>query len=131
MAASYYKLDNLVAVLDKNRIQATGPIAERFDTNPLAEKWKAFGWRVSEIDGHNMEAILKVLDEADGITGALKMVIAHTIKGCGISFAENKAAFHNGMLDAEQFEQACGEFQSSGSGFKINSANPPGITMGR
>jgi len=109
MSASHYRLDNLTAVLDQNRIQATGPVAERFDTNPLSEKWKAFGWRVLEVDGHDMEAILNVLDEAGGIRGVPDMIIAHTIKGCGISFAENKAAFHNGMMDAGQFEQACRE----------------------
>jgi transketolase len=109
MAASYYKLDNLVAILDKNCLQATGPITERYDTNPLVEKWKAFGWYVIEIDGHNIKEIIDALDNVDKIKGQPKMIIAHTVKGKGISFAEHVVAFHNGELTKEQFEKACKE----------------------
>lgn len=106
MAAAFYKLDNLVAILDRNRIQAMGPVAERFDTNPLPEKWKAFGWHVIEIDGHNMKQIVEALDKADEVKGQPVMIIANTIKGKGVSFAENTAAFHNGMMTQEQYEIA-------------------------
>jgi transketolase len=116
MAAAYYKLDNLVAVLDRNRLMATGPIVERFDTNPLPEKWKAFGWDVREVDGHDMAAILKALDDVDEVRGRPKMIIARTVKGCGVSFAEDKPAFHNGMLDAAQFEAACRAFEKGCAG---------------
>jgi transketolase len=109
MTASYYKLDNLIAILDKNKFQATGLITERYDTNPLAEKWKAFGWHVAEVDGHNLQEIIDVLDLVDKIIGQPKMIIAHTIKGKGITFAENNAAFHNGELTREQYEKACSE----------------------
>jgi len=112
MAATFYKLDNLVAILDKNGIQATGPIVERFDTNPLPDKWKAFGWYIMQIDGHNMKDIVQALDKADEIKGQPVIVIARTVKGKGVSFAEHKAAFHNGMLDESQYEQACMEFQT-------------------
>lgn len=112
MAASFYKLDNLVAILDRNRIQATGPIAERFDTNPLPDKWKAFGWHVIEIDGHDMKQIVEALDAADEVKGKPVMIIANTIKGKGISFAENNAAFHNGMMTREQYEIACSEVKA-------------------
>ncbi len=88
---------------------ATGPIAERFDTNPLVEKWKAFGWYVLEADGHDMACILEALDKVDEVLGQPKMIIAHTVKGSGVSFAENTAAFHNNILDAVQFEKACKE----------------------
>jgi len=107
MAASNFKLDNLVAILDCNGLQATGPVAQRFNTNPLPEKWRAFGWHVQEIDGHNMGAIVRALDDADGVKGKPKMIIARTVKGAGIPFAENKVEFHNGLLDAGQFEAAC------------------------
>ncbi len=107
MAASYYKLDNLVAILDKNGLQATGPITERYDTNPLKEKWLSFGWYVQEVDGHNIEEIIDALEKVDNITGKPKMIIAHTVKGKGVDFAEHIAAFHNGELTLEQFEQAC------------------------
>ncbi len=106
MAAAYYKLSNLVAILDKNKIQATGPIVERFDTNPLAEKWKAFGWSVSEIDGHNVRQIAKAFDKAEKVKDKPVMIIANTIKGKDIPFAENKAAFHHGMMTQEQYEKA-------------------------
>jgi len=111
MAASNYKLDNLVAILDQNRIQATGTIEERFNTNPLPEKWKAFGWHVMEIDGHNIKQIAEALDKADQIKGQPIMIIAHTIKGKGLSFAENTAAYHNGALTQEQYEMALKELK--------------------
>ncbi len=112
MAAAFYKLDNLVSILDKNGIQATGPIVERFDTNPLPDKWKAFGWYVMQIDGHNMKDIVQALDETDELKGQPTIIIARTVKGKGVSFAEHKAAFHNEMLDEAQYEQACRELQS-------------------
>jgi transketolase len=107
MTAAYYKLDNLIAILDKNGLQATGPIVERYNTNPLPEKWKAFGWYVREVDGHDMQEIITVLDAVDKIQEQPKMIIARTIKGRGVAFAEHVAAFHNGELTEEQFEQAC------------------------
>ena len=106
MAASFYKLDNLVVILDRNRIQATGAISERFDTNPLSEKWKAFGWYVIEIDGHDMKQIVEALDKADEVYGQPVIIVANTIKGKGVVFAEDTAVFHNGMMTQEQFEVA-------------------------
>lgn len=111
MAASFYRLDNLICILDCNKIQATGPIRERFDTNPLADKWKAFGWHVIEMDGHTMEEIIKTLDAADQMKDCPVMIIAHTIKGKGVSFAENTAAFHNGIMTEEQYRLACNELK--------------------
>lgn len=109
MTASYYKLDNLVVFLDMNRLMATGPIIERYDTNPLNDKWKAFGWQVYDIDGHNIQEIIDTLEKAESVKDKPKIIIARTIKGKGISFAENNAAFHNGELTKEQFESACAE----------------------
>ncbi len=109
MSASYYNLGNLTVFLDKNRLQAMGPVAERYNTNPVREKWEAFGWYVSETDGHNIKQILDVLDEADRVSDKPKLIIAHTVKGKGISFAENVVGFHNGELTREQFDCACAE----------------------
>jgi transketolase len=109
MTASYYKLDNLVVFLDMNRLMATGPIIERYDTNPLIDKWQAFGWYVYDIDGHNIQEIIDTLEKAEAVKDKPKIIIARTIKGKGISFAENVAAFHNGELTKEQFESACAE----------------------
>ncbi len=106
MAAAFHKLDNLVAIFDKNLVQATGTIVERYDTNPHAEKWKAFGWHVVEIDGHDIKQIADALDEAGQVKGKPLMIVAHTIKSKGVPFAEGKAAFHHGIMTQEQFETA-------------------------
>jgi transketolase len=112
MSAAAFKLDQLTAILDRNGLQATGAIDQRFNTNPLPEKWRAFGWHVIEINGHDMNEILDALDEADAIKEKPKMIIAQTIKGKGIPFAENKVEFHNGLLDKAQYEAACELFGS-------------------
>lgn len=109
MSAKVYKLDNLVAIVDHNKLQAQGAVESRFDLTPLAQKWEAFGWNIVEIDGHNMEEILHALDEADKVKGKPTVIIAHTIKGKGISFAENVVGFHNGMLTEETYNQALSE----------------------
>lgn len=106
MAAANFKIDNLVAILDKNGIQATGTIKERFDTGDVKAKWEAFGWNVIEIDGHNIQEIIEALDAADKIKGKPSIIIASTVKGKCISFAENTAAFHNGQMTQEQYEIA-------------------------
>jgi transketolase len=111
MAAGYHKADNLVAIIDKNGLQAMGPVAERMDSNPLPEKWSAFGWHVIEIDGHNMREILTTLDGLDTVTGKPTVIIAHTIKGKGVSFAENVVGFHNGILTEAQYAQALRELE--------------------
>ena len=109
MAASYYKLDNLIVFLDKNKLQAMGPVVERYNTNPVLEKWQAFGWYTDEVDGHDIKKIIDALNKADKVTGRPKIILAHTVKGKGISFAENVVAFHNGELTPEQFDKACAE----------------------
>src|SRR5690554_3413050 len=106
MAANNFKVDNLVAIIDSNKIQATGLIAERYDSGDIKAKFAASGWEVFEIDGHNMAEIVETLDATDHVKGKPSVLIAHTIKGKGVSFAENKASFHNAGLTEEQFKQA-------------------------
>jgi transketolase len=106
MAASVYKLDNLTAILDNNKIQAMGFVKDRFDTGPHSEKWQAFGWHVVEIDGHDPVEVLWALEEAAKIADKPVIIISNTIKGKGVSFAENTAAFHNGIMTVEQAEIA-------------------------
>ena len=117
MAAANYKLDNLVAIVDRNRLQAMGAVVDRFNTNPINEKWEAFGWEVLEIDGHDIKAIAEALDKADTIKGKPTVIVAQTIKGKGISFTENVVGFHNGALTKEQFEQACRELDAELAAF--------------
>jgi len=114
MAAARYKLDNITAIVDRNRIQATGPTKDIFDIPNLEDKWRAFGWNVLSVDGHDVSAILNVLDEAAALKGAPTVIIAETIKGKGISFAENTAAFHNAALSQEQYDKALIEIEESG-----------------
>jgi len=106
MAGPYHKLDNLVGILDKNRIQAMGPITERYDTNPHADKWRAFGWHVIEIDGHDITQIIDAFDEADKTKGKPTMIVASTVKSKGVPFAEGKAQFHHGIMSEDQHEMA-------------------------
>jgi len=112
MAAVNFKLDNLTGIVDRNAMQATGFIKDRFNTNPLAEKWAGFGWHVIEIDGHDVDAILASYDEAASVKGKPSVIIANTIKGKGIAFAENQAAFHNGALTKEQYDSAISELDN-------------------
>jgi transketolase len=113
MAAARYKLDSITAILDRNRIQATGPTKEIFDIPNLEDKWRAFGWNVLNVDGHNVGAILDVLDKAAAIKDGPTVIVADTIKGKGVSFAENTAAFHNGIMTQEQYDQALSEISES------------------
>jgi len=108
MAASHFRLDRLVAVVDLNRLQATGAVANRFNTTPVADKWRAFGWHVTEIDGHDMPAILDTLDALDGVDGRPKVIVAHTVKGKGVSFMENTCDWH-GVSDPGKLPAALEE----------------------
>jgi len=94
MTAAHYGLDNLCAIIDNNGLQIDGPVEDVMRVSPLPEKWKAFGWHVIEIDGHNMAEILNALDAAEGIKGKPTIIIAHTIKGKGVSIFEGKVEYH-------------------------------------
>ncbi|MCD6575273.1 transketolase, partial [Candidatus Aerophobetes bacterium] len=111
MCASHYKLDNLVAILDRNGLQIDGPTEEVMGLESLVDKWKAFGWNVIEIDGHNIREILNALDEAEKIKGKPTVIIAKTIKGKGVSYAENVVGYHgiapkDGRWGKESLEKA-------------------------
>lgn len=107
MAASNYKLDNLTAILDRNRLQISGCTEDVMKLEPLRAKWEAFGFEVVEIDGHNLDQIRAGLTHR--AAGKPVLVLANTIKGKGISYMENKASWHHGLPNAEQFEAALKE----------------------
>jgi transketolase len=86
--------DNLVVVVDYNKIQLDDFVSKVLDVEPLVDKWKAFGWAVNEIDGHDLDQIAKALDQAEAVKGAPSLVVAHTVKGKGVSFMENDPAWH-------------------------------------
>jgi len=112
MASVNFRLGNVVGILDNNKMQATGFIRDRFMTDPLPDKWRGFGWRVVETDGHDIGALLDAFAEARESRGVPVVLIADTVKGKGVSFAENQAAFHNGMLSPEQYETALRELDT-------------------
>jgi transketolase len=109
MAAAAYGLDNLTGIVDRNRIQATGPTAEVLAIPAIERKWEAFGWSVLTVDGHDIWAVLEALDAAAAVRGRPTVIVADTVKGKGVSFAENTAAFHNGIMTREQYEQGLQE----------------------
>jgi len=107
IAAANYKADNLVAIIDDNKVQAMGPSAERMLIGNFGGKFSSFGWHVLEINGHDVAEICRALDMADTIKGKPTMIIANTIKGKYVSFAEGQSAFHNAGITLEQYETAC------------------------
>jgi transketolase len=122
MAASHYRLDNLTAFLDHNGLQIDGPVDKVMSISPVEEKWRAFGWRVLSIDGHDLGAILRATSAAgtSSVDVAEKsedrdrptMIIARTVKGRGVSFMENRAEWHGKAPNAEQLEAALKELGS-------------------
>lgn len=111
MAAAHYKLDNVAAFLDYNGLQIDGTTDSVMSSNPLPDKWRAFGWHVLEVDGHDIEALLAGFAEAKATKGKPTILIARTIKGKGVSFMENQAGWHGNAPSAEQAEQALTELR--------------------
>lgn len=110
MSAGHYKLDNLCAIVDKNRLQIDGWVSDVMNIDPLADKYRAFGWHVVEIDGHNMEQILDAFDEARNTKGKPTVIIAHTVKGKGVSFMEDQAGWHGvATKTREELDKALAE----------------------
>lgn len=107
--ASHQRLDNLVVILDYNRLQLGGEIECILSIEPLAAKWKAFNWEVLEIDGHNMTEILEALHWSQTVKHKPAIIIAHTVKGKGVSFMEDNPDWHGQAPDKEQLEQALQE----------------------
>ncbi len=109
MAGANFKLDNLTAILDRNQLQQERRTEDIMPLEPLADKWRAFGWNVLEIDGHDMESILEALYEARTTQGRPTMIVAQTVKGKGVSFMENVLRFHGTAPTDEELEQALSE----------------------
>ena len=111
LSAAQFKLDNLTAVVDRNRQQLDGWTRDIMDLEPLAEKWRAFSWHTIETDGHNLKQILAALEKAKTVKGKPTVIIAHTIKGKGVSFMENNPDFHGKAPTAEEAERALKELE--------------------
>lgn len=112
MAAAHYKLDNLAAFVDYNGLQIDGKITDVMNPEPIADKFRAFGWEVISINAHDFDEIEKALEQAKTIKGKPTMIVAHSIKGKGISYMENQASWHGSAPKKEQAEQAIAELDA-------------------
>jgi transketolase len=111
MAGAHFKVDNLIAIVDANRLQVDGTTREIMDLQPLADKWRAFGWAVREIDGHDMETIVETLSVLPFETGRPSAIIANTVKGKGLSFAEDRLDHHYRDVDEDMLRKAIAELE--------------------
>lgn len=109
--AAHHRVDNLTVILDYNGVQLMGPVSEVLQVAPVADKWRAFNWHVIEIDGHDMGQILAALAAAQRVQGKPTIIIAHTVKGKGVSFMEGKSAWHGKPPNEEELAQALAELQ--------------------
>ena len=109
MTAAHYNLDKLCGIVDFNKIQIDGWCSDVMNMEPLAEKWKSFGWHVIECDGHDFEELIGALDEAEKTKGKPTIILAHTIKGKGVSFIENQAKWHGIAPKKDELERALKE----------------------
>ncbi|HCC36280.1 MAG TPA: transketolase [Treponema sp.] len=116
MAAANFKVDNLTAFIDWNKVQATGATKDIFDIPDLGKKWAAFGWNVLSADGHNIEEIARAIEQAEAHTGQPTVIILDTVKGKCFSFAEGNPVYHNGILTEETYQQAIRELDAIEAG---------------
>ncbi len=119
MAAAHYKLDNLIAVVDHNRLQIDGWVESVMTVSPVDEKFRAFGWEVLTIDGHDMNQILEAFEYALTIKNRPTVIVAHTVKGKGVSFMENQAKFHGTAPKMDEFKKALEEWNITNFDFSI------------
>lgn len=112
MTAAQYSLDNLTAILDRNRLQIDGRTKEVMSIEPVAAKWEAFGWHTVEVDGHSIPDILDALQACGSVKDAPSIIIAHTTKGKGVSVFEDQVKFHGVAPNTEEYHQAIKELQS-------------------
>lgn len=114
MAASKYRLDNLIAIVDYNNLQLDGWCHEVMPIEPVVDKWEAFNWQVFEMDGHKMRQIIEIIDKARQVQGKPCVIVAHTVKGKGVSFMENECGWHGKAPTKLEFEQAMHELSGEG-----------------
>lgn len=113
MSAPKFKLDNLVCILDSNNGQIDGPVSEVMPIEPVADKWRAFNWHVIQVDGHDIEAILEALNEAESVKGKPTFILARTIKGKGVSFMEGLVKWHGAAPSREEADKAKAEIEAA------------------
>ena len=114
MAASAFKLDNLTAIVDRNQLQMDGLTEDIIPLEPMAERWRVFGWHVTEADGHDVEALVDAIGQSEQVKGRPSVVIAHTVKGRGVSFMEGDKAWHSASIKPEEAQMALQELRGEG-----------------
>lgn len=112
MAASHYHLDNLVAIIDRNNLQISGNTENVMSLEPMRARWEAFGWDVYDVDGNDMEALLKTFAQCKECSGKPHLIISHTTKGKGVSYMENVAKWHHGVPTEEEYAIALSEIKA-------------------
>ncbi len=110
--APQHKLDNLTVIIDYNKLQAMDRLDKIISLDPLFDKWKAFGWEVREVDGHDISELTEILKSVPFVSGKPNLIIAHTIKGKGVSFMENVPIWHFRLPNIEEREKICRELGS-------------------
>lgn len=113
LSASHYKLDNLCAIVDKNNLQITSTTSNVMNTEPVKDKFESFGWAVREVNGNDIDELLEVFHQLPFEQDKPSIVIAHTIKGKGVSFMENELKWHHGVPDDEQYKMAQAELDQA------------------
>ncbi len=113
MTAAHYKLDNLCILVDNNGLQIDGPVAKVMGVEPIADKWRAFGWDVQDIDGHDMAQITAALDKAETVKGRPTAIVCRTVKGKGSKCFEGKVEFHGTTPSKEELETALKELDEA------------------
>lgn len=113
MSAAHYKLDNLVVIVDRNGLQITGPTEEVNALEPLEDKFKAFGYAVKHVDGNNIADLVNIFAQIPFEPGRPSLILAHTVKGCGVSFMENKVNWHHKVPSDEEFALALKELEAA------------------
>ena len=113
LQAAHYKLDNLIVVIDYNKLSSSGPVNESINLEPLVAKLKSFNFYTIEIDGNDMEQVVNAINEAISAKGMPKVIISNTIKGKGVSFMENNPKWHNGAISDEEYETAMQELNKA------------------
>jgi transketolase len=113
LSAAHYKLDNLVAIVDYNKLQITGNTVEVCNTDPIDQKFSAFGWNVQHVDGHDIAAMVDVFGRAPFEKGKPSLIIAHTVKGKGVSFMEGEKKWHHGVPNDELYASAIDELNNN------------------
>jgi len=114
MTAAQHKLDNLCAILDFNGVQQNGPVAKIKNEEPIADKLRDFGWHVMEVEGHDLKQIIPALDKFGSVKGKPTFIVAHTVKGKGVSFMEGKSQWHGKAPNKEELKSALSELDAGG-----------------